>query len=107
MWAERSDVVSAIVVSYICTTLPAVSKPCQYSILADYLLSAVSALVIYHNVISRAFTRYWTYTEIAARIIEGVIEEVRKSNTDEHLGRTGGRIVRRGEVETLRSPRLQ
>jgi hypothetical protein len=58
--------------------------------------------VVYHNAISGAFTRYWTYTEIAARMIEGV----RRGNTDEHLGRTGGRIVRRGEVETLRSPRL-
>src|SRR5215203_6996271 len=31
-WAERSDAMSAIVVSYICATLRAVSKPCQYFI---------------------------------------------------------------------------
>src|SRR5829696_4467653 len=48
MWAARSDVVSAIVVSYICATLRAVSNPCRYSIPADYLLSACHAPLVYH-----------------------------------------------------------
>src|ERR671911_818694 len=52
MWAARSDVVSAIVVSYICATLLAVSKPCRYSIPADYLSSACHAAVVYHYGIS-------------------------------------------------------
>src|SRR5215218_5670875 len=55
-WAERSDAMSAIVVSYICATLRAVSKPCQCSILADYPLSACRAPVVYQNGMSGAFS---------------------------------------------------
>jgi len=99
-WAERSDAVFAIVVSYSCATLRAVSKPCQYSILADYLLSADRVLMVYPKAMYRALTRYWTYIEIATKIVKGT----KRSNTDERLGRTGGRIVWRGEAETLRFP---
>jgi hypothetical protein len=84
--------------------LRAVTKPCQCSMLLIISYPQAARWWYMTNVvISVTFTRYWTYTEIAARIIEGV----RKSNTDEHLGRTGGRIVRRSEVEARRSPRLQ
>jgi hypothetical protein len=33
-----------------------------------------------------------------------MLEGVRRGNIDEHLRRTGSRIVRRGEVETLSPP---
>ena len=65
----RSDPISAIVVSCICAMPRAVSKPCQCSIVAEYLLSARLPHGIYHNEICGAFNRYWTYAGIAARII--------------------------------------
>src|SRR5215203_6911940 len=55
MWAARSDVVSAIVVSYLCATLLALSTPCRDSILAGYLSSACHAPVVYpRNLFSTA-----------------------------------------------------
>jgi hypothetical protein len=51
--------------------LRAVSKPCQCSILADYLLSACHTLAVYLNAVSGAFIRHSTYAKIAGRMIEG------------------------------------
>src|SRR5215204_5531071 len=93
-WAERSDAMSAIVVSYICATLRAVWKPCQFSIPADYLLSARHALAPYHHSIFEAFIWYRTYITMVTRMAK----RTTRSNTKLHQASTGDRIFGRDEV---------
>src|SRR5215216_6363254 len=76
---------SAIVDSYICATLRAVSKPCQYSIPADYLLCTCHAPAAYHYGISEAFTWYWTYIKIATRMTEEKEQHREAPSTNKRL----------------------